>query len=360
MKLNDISNLRLINQQIEGSKFKTAKEVAGWMCALQAQDYNMSKWAIGKRLPDSTEKSVEQAIDRGEIIRTHLLRPTWHFVSSDDIYWLTDLTARQIRESFKSRERQLGLTEAIFRKSNSVIEKALVGGNHLTRDEIMAELTGAGIPVDNNRASHLLARAEIEGLICSGKTKAHKLTYAILSERVKRTRILSRDEALAELARKYFTSHGPATLSDFTWWSGLSVSESRKALETVKSDFISETTGEQTYWFSSSISSSAPERDSVHFLPAYDEFIISYKDRKAFLPFEDQNRIVSNNGIFRPVIVQNGQVTGIWKRTTNKDKLIIGILSLQSHGSADKSRIEKAVAQYGRFIGKLVELSPYM
>ncbi len=160
MNLTDIAKIRLISQQIAETKFKTVKDIVDWMGAMQAQDYAVAKWAIGVRLPNSTDQVIETAINNGEIIRTHLLRPTWHFVSADAIYWMLELTAPQIKASLKSRHKELELSETIFAKSNTIIEKALRGGKHLTREELMAELGKGKIATDDNRASHLLLRAE--------------------------------------------------------------------------------------------------------------------------------------------------------------------------------------------------------
>lgn len=318
MNLTDISHLRLINQQIIASKFKTAKEIVGCMGAMQAQDFSMAKWAIGVRLLKSTDKLIESAIDKGEIIRTHLMRPTWHFVSSDDIYWMLELTAPQIKASLKSRDKELEINKFIYEKSNFIIENALHGGKHLFREELVSGLEQANIATDNNRASHLLLRAELDGIICSGTTKNNKITYALLSERVPKAKVFTREEALSKLAQKYFTSHGPATLQDFVWWAGLSVTESKHALEMIKSNLVSETIDNQTYWFTDLFSIPNIDKELVCLLPAYDEFIISYKDRTATLPFEIHNKAVSNNGIFRPTIVIKGQVRGLWKRTIKK------------------------------------------
>ncbi|MEW6108889.1 MAG: winged helix DNA-binding domain-containing protein [Nitrospirota bacterium] len=339
------------------TKFKTVKDIVGWMGAMQAQDYAMVKWAIGVRLPGSTVQVIETAINNGEIIRTHLLRPTWHFVSADDIYWMLELTAPQIKASLKSRHKELGLSETIFSKSNTIIEKALRGGKHLIREELAAELGKAKIATDDNRASHLLLRAELDGIVCSGATKGGKQTYALLEERVPKTKSLTKGEALAALAKKYFTSHGPATLQDFVWWSGLSVSDAKHALEMVKSDFISEIIDSQTYWLANLFSIPGTDKKVVNLLPAFDEFIISYKDRSVSLPFENHNKTVSNNGIFRPVIVVNGQVTGIWKRTIKNDKVIVETELFKQPNKTTKSLIEKASIQYGHFLEKKTEIN---
>jgi hypothetical protein len=355
MNLADIANIRLTSQQIAQTEFKTAKDIVGWMGAMQAQDYHMVKWAIGVRLPNSTGKVIEAAINNGEIIRTHVLRPTWHLVSADDIHWMLALTAPQIKASLRSRHKELELSETVLSKSNTIIERALRGGRQLIREELMAELQKAGIATDN-RASHLMLRAELDGIMCSGAIKGGKQTYALLEERVSEKKPFTKEEALANLAKKYFTSHCPATLQDFVWWSGLSASDARHALEMVKSDFISETIDSQTYWLTNFSSIINTKKDVVQLLPAFDEFIISYKDRSASLPFANHNKTVSNNGIFRPVIVVNGQVSGIWKRTIKKDKVIVETDLFAQPDKTTKNLIEKASIQFGGFLEKKTEI----
>jgi len=357
MNLADIAKIRLSSQQIAETKFKAVKAIVAWMGAMQAQDYAMVKWAIGVRLPNATDRVIETAINDGEIIRTHLLRPTWHFVSAADIYWMLELTAPQIKASLKSRHKELALSETIFARSNTIIEKALRGGKHLTREELIAELGKAKIATDENRASHLLLRAELDGIACSGATEGGKPTYALLAARVPKTKPLTREEALAKLAKKYFTSHGPATLQDFVWWSGLSVGEAKHALEMTRSDFVSETIASQTYWLTHFFSLPKIDKESVYLLPAFDEFIISYKDRSASLPSENHNKTISNNGIFRPVIVVNGQATGIWKRTVKKDKVMVETEFFKQPNKTTKSLVEKAAIRFGDFLEKKTELN---
>jgi hypothetical protein len=351
----DIVNIRLRNHQVKDSKCGAAQEVVAWMGAMQAQDYAMAKWAIGVRLPGSTHRVIEAAIDAGEIIRTHLLRPTWHFVSADDIYWMLALTAPRIKAGLKSRHQELGLDDTVVGKSNATLEKALRGGKHLTREELVAELGKAKIPTNDNRASHLLSRAELDGIVCSGATKGGKQTYALLQERVPKTKSLTQEEALDKLAYKYFASRGPATLQDFVWWSGLPMSEARRALEMVKGRLISETSHTQTLWFTDGVSTS--DTKSVYLLPAFDEFIIGYRDRSAALPLENHNKAVSDNGIFRPIIVVNGQVMGIWKRTINKPTVIVETELFQPPHRTTTNLIEKAAVHYGHFLGKQAEIS---
>ena len=356
MDLKEIAKMRLINQQIAGTKFKTVKEVVQWMCALQAQDYNMAKWAVGIRFPGSAEKMIDTAVNSGEIIRTHVLRPTWHFVLPDDIYWMIELAASRFKASFKSRWDSMGLTEIIFKRSNSIIKKALTNGEHLTREELVTKLEKEKIPTNEQKIFHIMFRAELEGIICSGSVKNKKQTYALLRERVPKSKILNREEALANLAYRYFSSHGPATLQDFIWWSGLKVKDARQALEMIKSKFISEKISTQVYWFDNSFSLPTTKKKSIYLLPAYDEFIISYKDRSAAIPVEDQKKAISNNGIFRPTILINGQVAGIWKRTIKKDKVIIETRFFHSPDEATKRSIKSAAERYGNFLNKKSEI----
>lgn len=317
---SDILNIRLAGQQLVNSGSKTPGEVVARMGAMQAQDYNMSKWAIGIRLPGSTENDIEAAINRGEVIRTHLMRPTWHLVAAEDIHWLLELTAARVRSAIGTRDKDLELDETIYIKSQSIMAKLLDGEKHLTREEIGKELLKQKIVITNNRLSHIMMRAELDKLVCSGTLRGKKQTYALLDQRVSKPATYHKDEALAKLAQKYFTSHGPATIQDFVWWSGLSLTGARHAIEMIKSGFIQEKIEDQVYWFSDLYSGLKPLETSVHLLPAFDEFIISYRDRQAILSLENHRKAISNNGIFKPVVIRNGEAVGIWKKVIRKGK----------------------------------------
>lgn len=351
MKINNeiIRVLRSHNQQITDSRFKTAKEVAGWSGALQAQDYNMAKWALGIRIQDSTEVMINTEFDSGSIVRTHLLRPTWHIVSADDIYWILALTAPRIKSSLKYRDRQLGLTDNIYRKSNKLFEKVLRDMNHKTRDELIGELVNAGISVDNNRASHIFMRAELDGIICSGKQKNGTPTYAILEEWVPNKNKKSGNESLKELAKRYFSSHGPATVQDFSWWSGLTTADSRLALDLNRSDLISDKFENQTYWFADSGCNLKLTDKDFYLLPAYDEFLIGYRDRTASLSLVHNRKAISDNGVFYPTIVSGGQISGTWKRSIKGNHIIL-TFNFFKNGSGDIG-IE-TISRYEKFYGK--------
>ncbi|HXP51100.1 MAG TPA: winged helix DNA-binding domain-containing protein [Bacteroidia bacterium] len=356
MKLSDIANIRLQTQQLATTPFKKPQDIVEWMGAIQAQDYAMAKWGLGIRLPGITDIEIEAAINSGKIIRTHIMRPTWHLVSAKDIYWMTELSAPHLISSMRGRQKELGLTEAIFSKCNKVIGKALEGGKHLTREELMATLKKAKIDINQHTAIHIMYMAEIYGVVCNGPIKGKKQTYALLEERIPRTKKLTRDEALVKLAKKYFNSHGPATIQDFMWWSGLPAKDARSGLEIIKSGFISETIGSETYWFSSSIGSKKSTKPSIHLLPAFDEFIISYKDRTAAIQLEHQKKAFTSNGIFRPVIVFNGLASGLWKRTEKTNKVVIETSFFRPHNKAEKSLLEEAAHSFGDYLNKKVEL----
>lgn len=356
MHTPDIVNFRLQNQQITDNKILTIPELVNWMGAMQAQDYNQAKWALGVRLPHLTAEQIETAFNQGDFIRTHLMRPTWHFVSPDDIYWLLELTAKQIKSAMKARNRQLELTEEVFRKSQDVMINVLEGNRSLTREELGVHLNNAGLKTADQRLPHILMEAEIDRIICSGPMKGKKQTYALLAERVPVKNSLTKDESLALLARKYFTSHGPATLADFVWWSGLPVSESRKALELNKDVLLSETHESETYWFSGSFSHQKPVTDSVVLLPAFDEYLISYKNRSAAIEADHHAKAISNNGVFRPIIVVNGRISGLWKHTIKKDKLLIDLNHFRPHNQSEKRLITKAAESFGHFSGMNTEV----
>jgi hypothetical protein len=348
--LSDIAKLRLRNQKIDATTFTNASDVVKWMGAMQAQDYSMGKWAIGKRIFGATDEIIEKALNDGLILRTHLLRPTWHFLSAADIYWMLELTAPRIKSSMKSRNRDLELTEDVFNKSFRLIERAFYESNNIPREQIAGILSVEGVKTDENRLSHILMEAELEGLICSGRRIGNKLTYSLLSERVPLRKVLSKEESLAELAQRYFTSHGPATLKDFTWWSGLTVADATKALNLVASDFIFETVDSEKYWMKSPDSSYSNPQDSVHLLPAFDEFLISYRDRSAALELAHNRKAISNNGIFYPVIIINGQVVGTWKRTIQKNKVkIVPGLFMDVNNKAG-IQIKKEIKNYSGFL----------
>ena len=350
--MTDIALNRLANQQISEKKETSAPKVVQWLGAIQAQDLPMALWAIGLRTLGSTHDSVREAFDKGEIIRTHVMRPTWHYVSADDIYWMLELTAPQIKRALNTRHKQLGITDDVLKKVMNIFIRYLEKNGSSLREELVLQLEKAGIPNKDNRAAHLLMHAELDGVICSGPLKGNKQTYALLEERVPDKKILSTDEALAELALRYFTSHGPAMLDDFIWWSGLKKNQANLALELSKSQLQSFNIDSQEFWLSSNQSFSGTNGESVYLLPAFDEFIISYRDRSASLTSENHKKAISRNGLFWPIIVVNGKVVGLWKRTIKKDNVNIEINFFQPASKHVTQQVEKQKLALSYFLRK--------
>jgi len=319
MTHEEISHYRLVSQKLYKTTSCSPQEIVKHFGAMQAQDYAMAKWAIGSRC-DSGEKEIEEAINSGKIIRTHILRPTWHFVSPDDIYWMLELSAPQVKRFTASAAKKFGYDEKKLNQVNTSIEKLLAGNNHLTRDEIMQELDIKKTSKEDFLSAAIMMNAELDGLVCNGKMKGKQITYALLEERVSKPNSkLTKEEALAKLAQRYFESHGPATVLDFSWWSGFPPTICQKTINAIELQLNRITIDNQEYWFKKDLKDENDFRESVHFLPAFDEILISYKTREASFNTEHQSKVFTNNGIFKPIILENGKVIGIWKRTFKKD-----------------------------------------
>jgi hypothetical protein len=315
---SEISHYRMASQKLYQENQCSPQEIVKHFGAMQAQDYAMAKWAIGSRC-SSSEKEIEEAINSAEIIRTHILRPTWHFVSPDDIYWMLELSSPQVKRLFATMAKQHGFDEKKFDQVNAAIEKLLAGNNHLTREEIMQELNIQKKAGDLSPVI-VMMNAELDGLVCNGKMKGKQITYALLEERVSKPKNkLSTEEALAKLALRYFESHGPATIYDFSWWSGFPATICKKIINAIELQLETITIDNQQYWLKKGLRDEENFREGAHFLPAFDEILISYKTREASFNTEHQSKVFTNNGIFKPIILENGKVIGIWKRTIKKD-----------------------------------------
>lgn len=355
MDFSFIRNYRLYNQQLTETKFFGLEKLVSHFGAMQAQDYAMAKWAIGIRT-GKTENAIENSINEGKIIRTHILRPTWHFVAAEDIHWMLELTAPSLKRLVTSAAVKMGLEDSL-NAYNKKIQKLLSGNNHLTREEIMLELDVKTGIANNISPVIIMMNAELEGIVCNGIMRGKKFTYALLDERVKyKTSKICKEEALAKLANKYFKSHGPATIQDFSWWSGLSLTNSRLALELIKPELASFQIEGNTYWLYENTVSNK-EDVSVHLLPAFDEFLISYKNRIASIALEHQPLAFTKNGIFNPVIAINGKIEGTWKRSIKKETVKIEINPINSFDKNTSELIINKTKMFGDFLGLKVEIS---
>lgn len=320
----DIARQRLHNQHITQRTFETPQALVEWLGAVQSQDFAAAKWALGLRLQSVTDDDIEQAFTDGAILRTHVMRPTWHFVSPVDIRWLLALTAPRVHAATAYYTRKLELDDAVFMRSQDVLAKALQGGKQLTRDELASALEQAGIATEGEqRVTNIMMRAELDGVICSGARRGKQFTYALLAERAPQARSLDRDEALAELTLRYFMSHGPATTQDFVWWSGLTAADVRTGLAMVTSHLLHETIDGQTYWFPPP----APPRQNLsqtaYLLPNFDEYTVGYTDRSAIFDTLHTNKLDPRSGLLANTMVLDGQIVGTWRRTFKKNAVAI-------------------------------------
>ena len=351
-----LTNIRLLNQQLVKPEFRQPKDLVAWMGAVQAQSYSMAKWAIGIRLASGTLQAVEESLRKGEILRTHVMRPTWHFVAAEDIRWMLQLTGQRIKTACESyaRSSQLEITPKQMLQSFGNLQKMLEGNKSLTRQEIGEALEQQKIITNDHRITTLLGCAEAEGVICSGIDKGSKTTYALLEERVPPMKELAKEEALACFARKYFQSHSPATLNDFVWWSGLTKTEAKQAIYSIESELTQEVTkemnGEQTWYIHTHCRTNGKVANSCFLLPSYDEFLISYKDRTGVLPLAHHPKAFTNNGLFYPVILHNGTVVGNWTKNTKKNEISVGHSYFEPDTLIDESLLETARGQYESFL----------
>lgn len=349
MTSSEIAGLRLALQQITVPRFNTPGELVAWMGAMQAQDYRMSKWAIGLRLPGTTNEVVEQAIDKGQIVRTHVLRPTWHLVAAKDIRWMLSLTAPHINAASAAQRRSLGIDEQLLTRTTDIIIKALSGGRQLTREELMQEVRKAGIMADSHRAVHIMFDAELKAIVCNGTMRGPKLTYRLMDEIIPPGHMFTREEALYQLALRYFSSHGPATVQDFQWWSGLPVGDARKALEMIKTTMTSIKTDQKEYWIPLEAAYLPKNIPDVCFLPAFDEFLVSYKDRTAVLHPDWHREAITVNGIFKPSILVEGKIAGTWSFTNRKNKILFETGYFDPAMSLEAAVIDRALERLNDF-----------
>ncbi len=359
--LQQIALQRLYNQQVIHSKFVQAADLVQWMGALQAQDYSMSKWAVATRLKpwasqaSFTEDILEQAFEQGQILRTHILRPTWHLVAAQDIHWMLQLTAPNVKSLCKGRHQALGLDTDLLNKSKTLLERILSTTPRVSRTELRTHFTQAAIATDENRLTHLLMDAELDGIICNTGRIANQLAYSSLPGLIPTPKTLPREEALATLTHRYFTSHGPATVHDFAWWSGLSVTDCKTGLALNNTRLQSQTVENKTYWYNEETLVTEEPPQAMHLLPAFDESFISYTDRTAFIDKSLLSQVMTNNGLFYPLLMHKGQIVGTWKLQKAKITKVEALFFSEKMHLPDL--IQESLQKYSRFLGKSLTLN---
>lgn len=320
----ELAQARLSNQGIVPTHLTTPSAVVAWLGAMQGQDYAGAKWAVGLRLPGSTDAAIEEAFNTKTIVRTWALRGTLHLVAATDLRWLLALLGPRLIAGNARRYRELQLDEATLMRSNDLLAGALQGGPPLDRPTLFAILEQQGIATTGQRGVYMLQRASLDGLICQGIAVRNVPTFVAVDATIPQGKTLTREEALAELAQRYFTSHGPATLKDFIWWSGLSAGDARAGLAASSAQLQQITVNGQAYWLAQEPIATHHSPQPLYLLPGFDEYLLGYADRSAVLDPQYANRIVpGGNGVFYPTVVSKGQVVGTWQRTFKKGMVIM-------------------------------------
>jgi hypothetical protein len=347
---------RLSQQRLVQQPFATPYEVVRWMGATQAQDYLASLWALGLRVHNATEQTVEQAIAERKIVRTWPMRGTVHFVPAEDTRWMVNLMAQRVIKKMQGVYRQIGLDDATFARSRAIFEQALTGGKVLKRSHMYKLLEANGIATDNIRGTHIIGYLSQHGVICSGPREGKQPTVTLLDEWVPHLNTPTHEESLATMALRYFQSHGPATLQDFVWWSGLLTTDAREGLEAVKSQLVEETIDGSTYWFAEPMPSRSIASPMLHMLPAFDEYMVSYKDRSAAL--DPHNRWMwEPMRHLNSIVVIDGMVIGSWKRIFKKDQVAIEATLTRSLTSSEDEAFEASALRYAAFVGRPLSLA---
>jgi hypothetical protein len=345
MNDRDIIRLRLASQQLTRSDFTKAEDLVRWMGCIQAQDYGAAKWAIGNRIKGIADSDIESEFNNGKILRTHILRPTWHFIAPEDIRWILKLTAGKVRSFVQRYYTKMGVDERDLKLSKRIFEKALAGGNHLTRAVLRDLLKRKKLNTDEIRMAFHLMDAELNGILCSGPKQGKQFTYALLEERVPVFKPISNDDAIRELTKRYYQSRGPATQKDFCWWSGLSSQNARHGIEMNAKDLACKKVKGDSYWF---YEGDNIKTNGIHLLPVYDEYAVGYNNRSAIIHTEHIK--VSGSGIFRPVIIHQGKIAGLWKKTESKGKVRIEKKLFTTMNKTTIAALKKAEKAYERFL----------
>lgn len=335
---------RLHNQHLLGAHSDSVVDLLQSLGAVQAQEYLPSLWGLGIRLaPDVTRQTIVSALEDAKIVRTWLMRGTIHYAAAQDVPWMTDLLAKRINIKYRRYYEKVGLDTSTFLQGKEILLRTLHGRKRLTRRELYAAFEEAGIsePSKKGRGSFILQYWTQEGLICFGPYREKQQTFVLVSEWINAPVQLSAEEALATCTLRYFTSHGPATPQDFSWWSGLTAAEVARGIALCGAQLVPTVQNGKTYWSgAASVPADAPARPSLLLLPCFDEYTVGYKDRSA--AFDPSQSIELGYGVNYNVILLDGRIIGTWK--PQKDGVDIQILpgvSIAAYDEAIRTEIRR-------------------
>ena len=352
MEKRDIARLRLRSQRLSATKVDSIDGVINWLVCSQSQDYGPGKWSIGQRGLGLSDAALDEALAEGRILRTHILRPTWHFVAPSDIRWIQALTGPRVLVQNRHYMTQLELTDALLRRSAAILEKALTG-RRLTRPQVQKALADAGVVADGTRLAYVLMQAEIEGVITSGGLAGRQQTYALLDEIAPKDSAGGRqpkgDEALAELTRRYFTSHGPASVADFRWWSSLTVADVKRGLEMVDDGLEKRSIDGLDYWASTFDLPPGPDAPRAHFIQGLDEYFVGYQKTRSAADVGGFGPRGYDRGFYHTFVL-DGQVAAAVRRIVEKDGVTFEMRQAWPFSADDLAEAEAAAARYAAFL----------
>jgi hypothetical protein len=346
MNERQLIQLRLANQGLISPDFTTGAGVVAHFGAMQAQDYPMAKWAVGLRMRNGSDADIDKVVNAGEIIRTHILRPTWHFVSRQDVRWMMELSAPYVRKATQYVNKQVGLTDDIFKKAWRAIEVELNKDDNLTKEDLTERLARKKINVDGLLATQILIRAELEMRICNGVRKRNKVTYALFDSRVPPSERFSKKDSIVKLASLYFRSRGPATVKDFRWWSGLSTTDVKYGISGIGKDLRSVSCNGIEYLFFENDGYSKKKISAL--LPSFDEYMVGYAESRSIAFQSEADKSALGNGIFKPLVISDNTVVGTWKKIG--DEPFVEIQFLREEGKY--KGISQSQQKFGLFSGK--------
>lgn len=352
MLRRDIARQRLHNLGLSHPSFAAPDAVVHWLGAVQSQDYGPATWSIGERAPGLGATAVDEAFAAGSILRTHVLRPTWHFVTPADIRWLLDLTGPRVHTQNAYQYRQLGLDGDVREQCNRLLVDALQGGNHLTRGELAAVLRTAGIAAEGFRLAYILMSAELDAVICSGPPRGRQHTYALLDERVPEITGPHGDDALAALVLRYFTSHGPATVKDLRWWSSVTIADINRGLEMTGAELERTDVDGTTYWSAPQARAPDVTPPAVHLLQGYDEYLVGYSESKFVCDVaEVRLSVPAGTSVPNGVAFLDTQLAGHWKRALRTRVVTFEVALYEAFDDAQMHALRAAADAQASFLG---------
>jgi hypothetical protein len=356
---DDLIRLRLSAQRLQESGLRSPAEVARHFLATQAQDFAAACWALGLRAPGVTQLDVLSALERGEIVRSWPMRGTLHFVPPEDLGWMLAVTTPRMIASLTTRHLQLELDTETLERAREIVVERLNGGGTIGRAELMLEFEARGIRTTGQRGYHIIYYLAQTGTLCWGPPHKAQQSLVLLGEWVASPRTLEPDESLREFLVRYLDGHGPATLTDFAWWSKLTLTSAKAALALARGDLVELDLDGTSYWMTAQAAdatSATPgargASETVRALPGFDEYLLGYQDRSLVLPPEFAQHIVpGGNGIFLPTIVSRGRVVGTWRRGSTAKGVTAEPQAFTHLTARESAGFDRAIREYGRFVG---------